>query len=210
MPNTVKVGIFVVGALALLALFILRIEDLELFSGAAQEVEVAFDSVAGLDDKASVRVAGVRVGQINRVDFYASHEGLHLLYEQARRLEKRQQTAEALESYHQALLAAPDEPLILTGLTYHAGVSGWTEATSVVTLQPTTQGRFLVRLDTDEKVSGCRERSWFFRDYSGPGAELMFTLLLEAAVESKKVQLFLTGRCDLDGYSEFSEARIFP
>lgn len=99
--------------------------------------------------------------------------------------------------------------LLLSGAS-HGGVSGWTETTRVITLQPTTQGRFLVRLDTDEKVSGCRERDWFFRDYTGLGAELMFEVLLEAAVRNQSVQLFLTGRCDLDGYSEFSEVRLTP
>jgi phospholipid/cholesterol/gamma-HCH transport system substrate-binding protein len=67
MSSTVKVGMLVVGALALLAYFILRIEHLDLFGGSAGEVEVAFDSVAGLDDKAAVRVAGVRVGRVDGI-----------------------------------------------------------------------------------------------------------------------------------------------
>jgi phospholipid/cholesterol/gamma-HCH transport system substrate-binding protein len=67
MSSTVKVGIFVVGTLVLLAYFILRIEHLDLFGGSVQQVEAVFDSVAGLDDKASVRVAGVRVGRVDGI-----------------------------------------------------------------------------------------------------------------------------------------------
>jgi len=67
MPNTVRIGIFVSAALLLLAYFILKIEDISLFSGKERVVEAAFDTVAGLDDKSSVRVAGVRVGRVDGI-----------------------------------------------------------------------------------------------------------------------------------------------
>lgn len=67
MSQAVKVGIFMTGCLVLLAYLILKAEDLRLFAGEGQRVEVAFDSVAGLDEKAAVRVAGVRVGQVEAI-----------------------------------------------------------------------------------------------------------------------------------------------
>jgi phospholipid/cholesterol/gamma-HCH transport system substrate-binding protein len=67
MPQAVKVGIFAFIALALLAWFILRIEDIRLFEPPGERLAADFDSVAGLDDKAAVRVAGVRVGRVDGI-----------------------------------------------------------------------------------------------------------------------------------------------
>jgi phospholipid/cholesterol/gamma-HCH transport system substrate-binding protein len=67
MSNTVKVGIFMTAALAVLAYLIFQIEDLRLFGPEGRRVEAVFDSVAGLDDKAAVRVAGVRVGRVDGI-----------------------------------------------------------------------------------------------------------------------------------------------
>ncbi|MCB1056982.1 MAG: MCE family protein [Acidobacteria bacterium] len=67
MSNVIKVGIFVTLCLAVLAYLIVKVEDWNLFGGAGQRVDVVFDSVVGLDDKAPVRVAGVRVGRVDGV-----------------------------------------------------------------------------------------------------------------------------------------------
>lgn len=67
MSTAVKVGLFATLCLVVLAYLILRVEDIELFAPAAQQVDAVFDSVAGLDDKAAVRVAGVRVGKVDGV-----------------------------------------------------------------------------------------------------------------------------------------------
>jgi phospholipid/cholesterol/gamma-HCH transport system substrate-binding protein len=72
MPTALKVGIFAVVCLVTLGYFILKIEDLPWSGRSGRAVDVAFDNVAGLDDKASVRVAGVRVG---RVDGIALRDG---------------------------------------------------------------------------------------------------------------------------------------
>ena len=61
MPQAVKVGIFVTLCLAVLGYLVFRIEDWSLFGPEGQRVEAIFDSVAGLDERAPVRVAGVRV-----------------------------------------------------------------------------------------------------------------------------------------------------
>ena len=55
--------------LAILAFFILRIEDIQLNrSGGTQQVKAVFDSVAGLDEKSTVRVAGVRKGKVSKIE----------------------------------------------------------------------------------------------------------------------------------------------
>ncbi len=81
MSNTVKIGIFVTAALALLGYFILKIEDLRLFSGEGGRVEASFASVAGLDDKAAVRVAGVRVGRVDGIRLAEDRAFVALLLE---------------------------------------------------------------------------------------------------------------------------------
>ncbi|MEL7061911.1 MAG: MlaD family protein, partial [Acidobacteriota bacterium] len=67
MSQAVKVGLFVTLCLLVLGGLILQIEDFNLFGGEEREVFVLFDSVAGLNDKAPVRIAGVRVGQVDGV-----------------------------------------------------------------------------------------------------------------------------------------------
>jgi phospholipid/cholesterol/gamma-HCH transport system substrate-binding protein len=67
MSQAVKVGIFAFVALVLLGWLILRIEDIRLFEPPGERLAADFDSVAGLDDKAAVRIAGVRVGQVDGI-----------------------------------------------------------------------------------------------------------------------------------------------
>ncbi|MBT8212280.1 MAG: MCE family protein, partial [Acidimicrobiia bacterium] len=81
MSNVVKVGVFLTVALILLGYFILKIEDIRLFSGEARVVEASFDTVAGLDDKATVRVAGVRVGRVDGIRLAGDRAFVALLLE---------------------------------------------------------------------------------------------------------------------------------
>jgi phospholipid/cholesterol/gamma-HCH transport system substrate-binding protein len=67
MATALKVGIFGTICLIVLALLIWNIEDLNPFGTKGQKLAAVFDSVAGLDDKAAVRVAGVRVGRVDGV-----------------------------------------------------------------------------------------------------------------------------------------------
>jgi phospholipid/cholesterol/gamma-HCH transport system substrate-binding protein len=67
MTTALKVGLFATLCLVILGYFILRIEDLDLFGSRGPTVQARFDSVAGLDDKAAVRIAGVRVGRVDGV-----------------------------------------------------------------------------------------------------------------------------------------------
>jgi len=67
MSQAVKVGIFMTVTLALLAWLVLRVEDWNPFAEKGLRIDAVFDSVQGLDDKAAVRVAGVRVGRVDGI-----------------------------------------------------------------------------------------------------------------------------------------------
>jgi hypothetical protein len=88
--------------------------------------------------------------------------------------------------------------------------SGWTTFASVTELTPTNQHRYLVSLNISENPSGCRDKSHFYQDYSMTGADQMFQTLLQAAAFGKQIRLYVTGRCELNGYAEFSSVTIVP
>jgi len=67
MPSTVRVGVFATLCLVALAWLVMRVEDWELFGPEGRRVDAVFESVVGLDDKAAVRVAGVRVGRVDGI-----------------------------------------------------------------------------------------------------------------------------------------------
>jgi len=68
MSSAAKVGIFMLIILAILGYFILKIEDVQIGHGTgARKITAVFDSVAGLDNKSAVRVAGVRAGKVSNI-----------------------------------------------------------------------------------------------------------------------------------------------
>lgn len=68
MTPTAKIGLFMLVALVVLGLFILEIEDIRIGAGRKrQPVTARFPSAAGIDRKAAVRIAGVRVGKVEEV-----------------------------------------------------------------------------------------------------------------------------------------------
>jgi len=80
MSNAIRVGIFVTACLAVIAFLVIKIEDLTL-GGEGQRVSALFDSVVGLDDKAPVRVAGVRVGRVDGITLEGQRAKVQLLLE---------------------------------------------------------------------------------------------------------------------------------
>jgi hypothetical protein len=100
--------------------------------------------------------------------------------------------------------------LALAPLPAAAGEAGWTDAAAVAELRPTVHGRFLVRLPVTKNPSDCRAPEWFYRDHTGPGAERIYRLLLEATVRELPVRLHVTGVCDHDGRAGFNEAALVP
>lgn len=67
MTTAAKVGALFLLALALTGILIWNIEDLKLGRKLGKTVTVQFDDVAGLKEKADVRVAGVLVGRVGKI-----------------------------------------------------------------------------------------------------------------------------------------------
>ncbi len=88
--------------------------------------------------------------------------------------------------------------------------SGWTEHAPVAELIPTIHGRFLVKLKVNDNSSGCREKETFNLGYGIAGSEQIFQTLLEAVASAKMVRVFVTGKCEISGYSEISSVGILP
>lgn len=82
MSQAVKVGLFATIALAVLAFFILKVEDFSLFGGEQARLAANFQNVAGLDDQAAVRVAGVRVGRVDGITLDGRRARVEILLEQ--------------------------------------------------------------------------------------------------------------------------------
>ncbi|MEO8277435.1 MAG: MlaD family protein [Thermoanaerobaculia bacterium] len=85
MPNAgqaVKVGIFMTVCLLLLGWLVLRVEDWSPWGAKGNRVDAVFDSVVGLDDKAAVRLAGVRVGRVDGIRLEGRKARVSLLLDQ--------------------------------------------------------------------------------------------------------------------------------
>jgi hypothetical protein len=82
--------------------------------------------------------------------------------------------------------------------------SGWTDHATVTEVQPTGLHYYLVRLPVKNNPSGCKDKEWFFQDYGGSGSKEMYATLLESLKSGLRVRVYVTGRCNLDGYSEIS------
>lgn len=86
--------------------------------------------------------------------------------------------------------------------------SGWTAYGHVIELVPTIHHRFKVNIDVKGNKSACKEDQWFYQDYSTSGANEMYLALLEAVSSNKMVRVYVTGRCNINEYSEISELGI--
>ncbi len=98
--------------------------------------------------------------------------------------------------------------LLLLGLILPApqalAEAGWTGEGEVQSLNPTGKGRFIVEINVKGNPSGCGHPIAFYRDYGQPGTEFMFQTLREALIHEKRVKVYVTGRCDLNKYSEIN------
>lgn len=69
MNPTARLGAFLLAALVILGVFIVKIEEIPIGAkGNRSRVQAAFPSVAGLDEKSPVRIAGVRVGLVEKIE----------------------------------------------------------------------------------------------------------------------------------------------
>lgn len=68
MSPTARIGLFMIVALVILGLFIVKIEEIPLGAKSGrQRFQATFPSVAGLDEKSPVRIAGVRAGIVEAI-----------------------------------------------------------------------------------------------------------------------------------------------
>ncbi len=88
--------------------------------------------------------------------------------------------------------------------------SGWSEYSHIAELTPTSHKRFLVKLENSKNPSGCKQKDMYYQDYNFAGSEQMFRTLLEAVSAGKMVRVYVTGKCELNGYSEISSVTITP
>lgn len=80
----------------------------------------------------------------------------------------------------------------------------------MVSLDANQLGRFVLRLDLDKNVSGCRSMNGFYADYVRPRSKLMYKTVLDALQHKRQIQVYVTGGCDLNGNSAISSVRVFP
>lgn len=86
--------------------------------------------------------------------------------------------------------------------------AGWSEYASVAEITPTSQERYQFRLNLAKNTSGCKSPDTFYQDYDSVGSDRMYNLLLQALTDDKKVRVYVTGRCELNGYAEISAVSL--
>ena len=88
--------------------------------------------------------------------------------------------------------------------------AGWTDYGQIAELLPTSRHYYEVKLQVDKNPSGCVKSFWFYQDYETKGADKMFDTLLKGVESGKRVRVYVTGKCNVNGYSEFTAVGIVP
>jgi phospholipid/cholesterol/gamma-HCH transport system substrate-binding protein len=78
LSSQAKVGLLVLGGLLILAYMTIRVEHLTVTKNEGYIIKVVFDTVAGLDEKAPVKVAGVEAGRVEEIRLIKGKAELHL------------------------------------------------------------------------------------------------------------------------------------
>ncbi|MBT8434327.1 MAG: hypothetical protein KJN95_06685 [Gammaproteobacteria bacterium] len=86
--------------------------------------------------------------------------------------------------------------------------AGWTDFVKVAELVPTNRHYYEVRLQVKKNPSGCKEKAWFYQNYESRGADKMFGILLEGIKDEIQLRVYVTGVCNINGYSEFSSVSV--
>jgi len=121
MTPAARIGLFMLAGMIILGVFIIKIEDIPVGErGDRLEVTARFSSVAGLDRKAAVRIAGVRVGKVEEVDLDGSEALLYLSLNPQVRLHEgawAQITSLGMlgDKYIEILPGDPTAPLLQSG-----------------------------------------------------------------------------------------------
>lgn len=88
--------------------------------------------------------------------------------------------------------------------------AGWTDFATVAELVPTDRHYYEVRLPVTENPSGCKNKSWFYKDYGSLGSDKIFDILLEGIKSGLRLRVYVTGVCNINGYSEISSVSVIP
>jgi site-specific recombinase len=88
--------------------------------------------------------------------------------------------------------------------------AGWTDYVNVAELVPRARLYYEVKLPVKMNPSGCREANWFYQNYGSLGSNKMFDILLEGIKSGIRMRVYVTGVCNLNGYSEFSAVSVIP
>jgi len=88
--------------------------------------------------------------------------------------------------------------------------AGWTDYVNVAELVPRARLYYEVRLPAKTNTRGCREATWFYQNYGSLGSSKMFDILLEGIKSGIRLRVYVTGVCNLNGYSEFSAISVIP
>ena len=121
MTPAARIGLFMLLGLIILGVFIIKIEDIPVGDRGDRQVFTArFSSAAGIDRKAAVRVAGVRVGKVDSIQLDGSEAVLVLSLDPDVRLHEgavAQVTSLGMlgDKYVEILPGNPGAPLIAPG-----------------------------------------------------------------------------------------------
>ena len=88
--------------------------------------------------------------------------------------------------------------------------AGFTDFARVAELVPTTRHYYEVRLPVKENPGGCKNKTWFYQDYGSIGADKMFDTLLTGITSGVRLRVYVTGVCNMNGYSEISSVSVIP
>lgn len=88
--------------------------------------------------------------------------------------------------------------------------AGWTDYANVAELIPTSRHYYEFKLPVGKNPAGCKEKTWFYQNYDAMGSDQMFNVLLESIKSQIRVRVYVTGVCNLHGYSEISSVSVVP
>ena len=88
--------------------------------------------------------------------------------------------------------------------------AGWTDDVKVIELVPTDRHYYEIQLKVAKNPSGCREKNWFYLNYQARGTDKMFDLFVDGIKSSLRLRVYVTGICNINGYSEISAVSASP
>ena len=91
-----------------------------------------------------------------------------------------------------------------------SAAAGWTADVKVNELIPTNRHYYEIKLEVRKNPSGCREKNYFYLNYEARGSDKIFDLLVENIKSELRLQVYVTGVCNTNGYSEISSVRASP